>query len=100
MLEQAVRRYVTAVYTADSDTAYTLSSQRCRDSVPRARFDSLLALEAEDLGPRSVLSFKLDELSGGSAVASYPIGAGGRDPQHVPWTWEDEGWRFDGCHTD
>ncbi|MEU3922712.1 hypothetical protein [Streptomyces sp. NPDC029004] len=99
LLEQAVRRHVTATYTADTDTAYALLSQRCRDRQSLARYDELLSMEAEDLGPRSVLSFKLETLSGGSAVASYPIGAGGRDPRHVPWIWEDGGWLFDGCVT-
>ncbi|MGI5401316.1 hypothetical protein ACQEVG_18075 [Streptomyces sp. CA-135486] len=96
-LEKAVRDYTAAVYSSDPDTAFGLSSERCRTRTSKARYDVLIELMAEDAGHRTVQSFTLEKMSGDAAHVSYSIGLPNLDPTNEPWTREGGKWLFDGC---
>lgn len=96
-LEQAVGDYTLAFAEGDTDTAWSMVSERCRETVPEREHRASVAMAGE-LYPGMRAEDIRVEIDGDEGRASYGTGVediGTYNEQ--PWRFESGGWRWDAC---
>jgi hypothetical protein len=96
-LAREVRSYGEAYFTADTATAYSHLSARCREKLPPQAYENLLLDAASEYGRQDVRLVKVDLISGDTALVSYSYDLPELDETRQKWVRERGQWRYDAC---
>jgi hypothetical protein len=94
--EVAVRDYVQAFATGDTDAAWAMVSDRCQDTVDEREYRAAVAASGE-LYPEMHAENIRVEVDGDQGRASYETGTEIGPYEEQPWRLEVDGWHWDDC---
>lgn len=96
-LEASVRAYTKALFSGDGKTGYNLVSERCKQEMTAAEFQTLSEQGHNDYGSLEIKTISVDQISGDLARVSYGVGVPQFERKAQPWSREDGTWRWDAC---
>ncbi|MET7622683.1 hypothetical protein [Streptomyces sp. NPDC005408] len=96
-LAREVRAYGEAYFTADTATAYSRLSARCKEELPRQAYENVLLHAVSEYGKQGVRLVKVDLISGDTALVSYSYDLPELDEAMQKWARERGQWRYDAC---
>lgn len=95
-LRGAVERYTEAFGAGDSDTAYSMLSERCQDQIDQDEYADQVDAVSNLFGPLEVTSFEAG-VDGDQASTSYSVSEASLSQSDQRWTHEGGEWRWDAC---
>lgn len=96
-LAREVRAYGEAYFRADTATAYSHVSARCKEKLPREAYEKVLLNAVSEYGRQGVRLVKVELISGDTALVSYSYDLPQLDEAKQQWARERGQWRFDAC---
>ena len=97
-LREAVQAYSDAFLTGDSESAYTMLSERCQRRMDKADFARITTIARDIYGGKPQVFVKYAErVSGNFARVTYTFDSPTLSQDEEPWVREFGAWHEDDC---